>query len=515
MSENIPVLGIPALRTNPFQARPLERGQSKLLIGRKDVSARWARFLKAQNARMVLLVGETGSGRTSLMRCVSEETEKSVHLDMFPNSDHVSHILHEIYVSLVSFDVPSSTGELVSRLVSTTEQSNGPLPLISLDFSNADGKKLSDILSTLVNPLHRLNALVIVSLTTDQRALLPAALANRFDHSEVIMPMDSAQVKELCETRIASASKLNWNLPDDALNHIMEKTNGMPSKVMRLMRDMVDEERSNPREIKYDEPVQEFEPSNVTVSFEEDSGVEETIDPIFELNLDELESEPIIDQNPSPALPAMGAFGGLAARNRLNKIESPPFDKKNAPIIDQEPPGVDANSLWVSEEPEALLMEEETLLLEDEAEHFETNHENHYTEMPDSNKKDEIEGLFGQLLSALQAPPGVGVADFLAAIRRPVIGQKESNPLDMQTLRSLSRGEAVLVEVSSEREISPSDARLQDKLNVRRPRMSQMCNRLYRGGILSVQQKGRTRMFKLTNDARAQLVAWGMMEARV
>ena len=77
------------------------------------------------------------------------------------------------------------------------------------------------------------------------------------------------------------------------------------------------------------------------------------------------------------------------------------------------------------------------------------------------------------------------------------------------------RGEAVLVEVASEREFSPSDARLQDKLNVRRPRMSQMCNRLYRGGILSVQQKGRTRMFKLTNDARAQLVAWGMMEASV
>ena len=33
-----------------------------------------------------------------------------------------------------------------------------------------------------------------------------------------------------------------------------------------------------------------------------------------------------------------------------------------------------------------------------------------------------------------------------------------------------------------------------------------MCNRLYRAGILSVQQKGRSRMFKLTNDARAQLV---------
>jgi hypothetical protein len=109
----------------------------------------------------------------------------------------------------------------------------------------------------------------------------------------------------------------------------------------------------------------------------------------------------------------------------------------------------------------------------------------------------------------------LGIADLLSAIRRPVIGQKESNTLDIQTLRNLSRGEATLIEVGSDREFSPSDARLQDKLDIRRPRMSQMCNRLYRAGILSVQQKGRTRMFKLTNDARAQLVAWGMMEASI
>ena len=112
-------------------------------------------------------------------------------------------------------------------------------------------------------------------------------------------------------------------------------------------------------------------------------------------------------------------------------------------------------------------------------------------------------------------PEGLSLAELLAAMRRPVIGQRESNALDVYTLRSLSKSEAVLVEVSSNREFSPSDSRLQDRLNVGRPRMSQMCNRLYRAGILSVQQKGKSRMFKLTNDAKAQLVAWGMMEASI
>ena len=130
-----------------------------------------------------------------------------------------------------------------------------------------------------------------------------------------------------------------------------------------------------------------------------------------------------------------------------------------------------------------------------------------------STEKDgNVEELFGKLLNAIGVPDGLGVSDLLAALRRPVIGQKESNALDVMTLRNLSKSESVLVEVASTREFSPSDSRLRDRLSIGRPRMSQMCNRLYRAGILSVQQKGRSRMFLLTNDARAQLIAWGILE---
>ena len=521
MSGDIPYLGIPALRINPFHARSLEAGQSRLLVGRGDLTATWTRFLKIRNARMILLVGESGTGRSSLMRCLSEETEKSVHLDMFPSDDPVSAILHEVYVTLVGFDVPSSTQELVSRLVLNTESTQGSLPLISLDFSNADGKKLADVLATLVNPLNRLNALVIVSLTTDQRAQIPASLVNNFDHSTVIKPLTEQEVKKLCESRIASASNISWNLTEEALLYVMENTKGNPSKVMRLLRDMVDEERSNPRDTKYEEPSIDYQKSEIKISYPEEDIIEQEETEngaIFDLDLDKLAEVPVVEKKPSipPPLPSMGAFGRLAARNRVNKEASPPFDKKNAPRIAQDSPDVDANSLWVANQPEAVLIEEEPIMdyLPEPEELIHTEEE--YVEPISPNQSNgNVEILFTQLLDALDVPKGVGVADLLAAIRRPVIGQKESNPLDMQTLRSLSRGEAILVEVAAEREFSPSDARLQDKLDVRRPRMSQMCNRLYRGGILSVQQRGRTRMFKLTNDARAQLVAWGMMEASV
>ena len=515
----MPVLAIPALRENPFKARPLERGQSNLLVGRDEVSARWTRFIKARNARMILLIGESGSGRSSLMRCVSEETSKSVHLDMFPTSEHAHKILHEIYVSLIGFDVPSSSQELVSRLVNETEKLDGTLPLISLDYSNVDGKLLSEVLATLTAALERLNALVVVVLSTEQRAQWPNNLVNRFDHADVISSLTKEEVRNLCETRISTASKLSWEMSDESLDYLFEQTSGSPSKVMRMMRDAVDYERANPREMKYDNPPEEIsqEPQ------EEDNApeinlTEDEINVSFDLDLDELEKEPestYFEAEESSPLPARGPFRALAARNRVNKLEAPPFDKTKVKTQNREPEGVDANKLWIANEPDAMLVqeveevppEEPNNHIDEQMEHYPTDHR-----VPSNN---DVEGLFGQLLDALNVPDGLSIAELLAAMRRPTIGQKDSNPLDVYTLRSLSKNEAILVEVASSREFSPSDARLQDRLCVLRPRMSQMCNRLYRAGILSVQQKGRSRMYKLTNDARAQLVAWGMMEASI
>ena len=85
MGAEDPPLGIPALRENPFHGRPLESGKSNLLVGREELSASWSRFLKQRNPRMVLLIGENGSGRTSLMRCLAEETGKYVHLETCPS----------------------------------------------------------------------------------------------------------------------------------------------------------------------------------------------------------------------------------------------------------------------------------------------------------------------------------------------------------------------------------------------------------------------------------------------
>ncbi len=528
MSEDSPALGIPGLRNNPFQARPLERGRSELLVGRDELSARWTRFIKARNARMVLLIGESGTGRSSLMRCLSEETQKSVHLDMFPDSEYAQKILHEIFVSFVGFEVPSSTPEMVSRLVQETEKSTGPLPLISLDYANVDGKKLSEVLSTLVAPFERMNALVVVVLSTEQRAQWPTNLVSRFDHVDIIGSLVREEVRQLCESRMATTANISWTMSEDSLDYVMENTSGNPSRVMRLMRDLVDEERANPRDVKFDPVVENSTPS-VKIQDSSIGSIDETLGeevsfepemPVFDLNLDKLEEEPetiYIEDSGTSSMPVSGPFSGLAARNRDNKNLAPRFDKTKAKPAQREPEGGDANELWLANEPNAVLAPQSVQVVDEPIvddqvdDYFESNEEFGQEVLRGGN----VEGLLGQLFEALNVPDGHSLAELLAGMRRPVIGQRESNALDVHTLRNLSKNEAVLVEVSSSRELSPSDSRLQDRLKIGRPRMSQMCNRLYRAGILSVQQRGRSRMFKLTNDARAQMVAWGIMEASV
>jgi len=77
----------------------------------------------------------------------------------------------------------------------------------------------------------------------------------------------------------------------------------------------------------------------------------------------------------------------------------------------------------------------------------------------------------------------------------------DSAPLQHSYLSKLNEAEKLILTVSSVREISPSDPELQARLEVGRPRLSQLFNELKRNGFLKVRKEGRTRFFKLTEEA--------------
>jgi hypothetical protein len=435
---------------------------------------------------------------------------------MFPFSNHSRSILDEIHGSFLGFDMPASAPELATKLAHHTKSMDGPLPLIALDYSNADGRQLSEVTSGIFSAIERLRALVVISLTTDQRAQWPESLVSRFDHVEVLKPLQEEEVRELCQKRVASVSRAGWKMSDEALDFIVNECAGHPSRIIRKMRDMVDEERERPREARYeseieivenivDEPVEEEQ-------FVEEEAIDESDYSGFDLDLDQLaeENNPVAPESAPLPVHASGPFGGLRHRNRDYKSvkqesKAPPRIPEPNLQVEEE----DANELWMAEGSEPVLIQEPKpelpIIIDDQV------------LIPDSDEPEPepSSDILKQLVDLLKPLQSLGIADALSSLRLPIIGQRHSFALDVHTLRNLARSEAILVEVASERSFSPSDARLQDQLSIKRPRMSQICNRLYRAGILSVKPKGRSRMYSLTNDAKAQLVAWGMMEGSI
>jgi len=77
----------------------------------------------------------------------------------------------------------------------------------------------------------------------------------------------------------------------------------------------------------------------------------------------------------------------------------------------------------------------------------------------------------------------------------------DDEPLDRTRAASLSDAERLILSAAGKREISPSDSELQARLEVGRPRLSQIYNGLRKAGLLSVRKQGRTRLFKLSHEA--------------
>lgn len=73
--------------------------------------------------------------------------------------------------------------------------------------------------------------------------------------------------------------------------------------------------------------------------------------------------------------------------------------------------------------------------------------------------------------------------------------------LDTGHLSGMNDAERLIVSIASSREISPSDAEIQARLEVGRPRLSQIYNSLHKSGILAVRKQGRSRLFKISEAA--------------
>ena len=232
---------------------------------------------------------------------------------------------------------------------------------------------------------------------------------------------------------------------------------------------------------------------------------------------------------PRPHIDA-GAFGGLLGRTRdFAELEKSEPDHM---VNEMETQGAE---LWVSKE---MIEVEEKIefTAEDSAEliHDEIGIESN-EEPFELLQNQTIEGLeepnHGQNLGVLSSQIATLLAplinnntisgDFDTSSNRfisALMGMSSQNfsaktdyPLDPLALSSLTSNESYVLSIARLRRYSPSDKEILTHLSIKRPRLSQISNKLLKLGILNVRMKGRNRYFELTQAAKAQLIAWGII----
>ena len=557
-------LRLPSLREDPFSQGPLSAKDSNLLVGRHSYFEEMEKNIQFKSSRRILLVGQYGSGKTSFVNCLGGKTNLHIHVDRIDTVNPGLELLRDIYSQVVNVTAPSDHKKLERELAASLHSKRNYLPLISVDADMANIASLEACLLASVPFFERLAALIVVAVNPNQKSLLSEQIRERFE----VRPMeelDADSVKALVERRIGTCSNEPYQMTTEEAGKVLAASrNGHPGSIIKVLRSVIDGQMlpELPQSPISENMVSEDTPSPVPqeidtgifneehellddldseeLSDDEEEAVVEGIDEWedgpgmsgtmgFDLNLESLE-EPIVDEKKEQPvedtyvtednLQPVGIFGGLRGRwkqtsQSIDEIEEPEGEYQQ---LDG------ANSLWVSKNslpiqddevedipPAENALEPESLTLE--------TFESDYPEMAEENThqpNDLILKTLTDLLSKLLTPSGDTMvsnklAESLQTLSRPKIGGKEEHPLNVQVLTSLTKAETIVVSIAQQRSVSPSDKQLLEKLNIKRARLSQICNRLHKAGILDVRMVGRSRMFGLTRTALAQMMAWGLV----
>ena len=437
------------------------------------------------------------------------------------------------------------------------------MPVISVDADMANIPSLEACLLASVPFFERLSALIVVAVSPTQKSLLSEQIRERFEF-RMMEELDVDSVRALVERRIGMYSNEPYQMTAEEAEKVLAASkNGHPGSIIKVLRSVIDgqilpdiapNQISEPllEEELHDDPSKshdmnifsqedediEGQATELPNELEEDdaSSLDEWEDGPgmsgaigFDLNLEILE-EPIIEEEkeePIPdtyvtedSLPSVGSFGGL--RDRW-KETSQSIKSADEPEGEYEPMD-EANSLWVSKDLLDVKDAPKVELLEHEEPPQEVHELNESLEIQDQIMIDDndliqnesmlktLTNLLSQLLSpSANQTVSNNLAENLQALSRPKIGEKAEHSLNVMVLTSLTQSESIVVSVAQQRTVSPSDKLLLEKLNIKRARLSQICNRLHKAGILDVRMVGRSRMFGLTRTALAQMMAWGLV----
>ena len=560
--------GFPSLSEDPFSSSPLEKDEFDLLVGRHALFDELERKITFKSANRILLVGEFGSGKTSFMQCLSSRTNLHLKIDRIAFSEPGVELLKDMYAQLIDGSPPHDYSKLNRELRRMLHDSRQMLPLITIDADMADFSSLEACLRSSLHFFESLPALIIIAINPQQQSLISEQLLQRFE-LRTMPELGQDGIKAMVERRIAKVATQPYHMSSEDANRLLQLSqSGHPGALIRVLRNVVsgmhnasssplsqpmyvppvvestEEVASEPEPVEdtspsmdVDEPLDDElveEEWERTPGMTEASGFDldfQILDEPLELPEEEPEDDLIKhsgvqDEDSEDSyvtdrtLPFVGAFGGLRNRNIIAIEDKGPAPEGQFRETDE------GTAFWSAEEFPSVFEED----VGEEVEPIETEEINTFYDEPlDSVYSEEVEisepsqldlnaiETFTRLLTQVLQPSGTRLhgdqqlIEQLRALSRPRLTEKEEHVLSIAVLSSLTASESIVVAEAKGRTISPSDPALLERLSIKRARLSQICNRLHKAGILHARMVGRSRMFGLTRSALAQLIAWGIV----
>ncbi|MBS71412.1 MAG: hypothetical protein CMO20_00470 [Thermoplasmata archaeon] len=240
-------LELPAIRSNPFEIRPLSKSEVELFVGRKELFSALTNHIRFGSSRVVALVGEKGSGRTSLIQCVASTTEQTHEVFWSTEKNKVITILHQMYIHLMNdFETPPIHSVLIDRLEKELSGNSGKLPMIVFDLPHVSGNELSEVLTFLMPVLTKIRALTIITLTPGQMSSFSEEMLSEMDVTNPLEPLTKEEMTNLINKRFHKASRSSWTAPPSLVNRVMDESGGHVARSVRYLRNFVDDLRGMP-----------------------------------------------------------------------------------------------------------------------------------------------------------------------------------------------------------------------------------------------------------------------------
>ena len=196
----------PLVKGNPFTLLPIEHEHKVLLVGREGIVAPITSQMINGNPGVHLIVGEAGSGRSSILQCLSPSDSRHIGT-VWGSSDPTSRFLTEALVGLTkAFSVPPTPQTAADKLRDYLNANQGPLPLIAFDYNVPNSVELRTVIEEILPIMRRMRAMVVFAVSNDQIVGWDSSLHDKFDNIHWLEPLNPEQVRDLIDRRMGSVS---------------------------------------------------------------------------------------------------------------------------------------------------------------------------------------------------------------------------------------------------------------------------------------------------------------------